>query len=79
MNDLFVTIERRARVNQHVIDSLAHMDRDTAMNLILSWFALDDLEEIIPTLAGSPLPQSEDAAVISKLRDALDFYAQRRV
>ncbi len=77
-DDLFATLERRERTNRHVIDSLAHLDREKAMNLILSWFSLNDLEEIIPTLAGSPLPESEEATVVSKLRDALAFYAQRR-
>lgn len=52
-------LERRERVAQHIIKSLAHLPREHAMYLILSWFDIDELEfEVAPTLAGSPVPEN---------------------
>ena len=53
---LLQTLAERDRVHSHIIQSLAHFPRETAMSMILSWTSLDDLHEIAPTLTGSPVP-----------------------
>lgn len=46
------TLARQQRLHEHVVKALAHIPRDRAISMVLSWFSLDELEyEIIPTLA----------------------------
>lgn len=54
MDSLTATLERRGKIQERIVKSLAHYDREQAMHLILGWFSIADLEEIAPTLSGDP-------------------------
>lgn len=56
--DLKRTLRKRQKLHQHVIDTLAHLPRETAMSMILDWFGTESLErDVVPTLAPGWVPE----------------------
>jgi len=49
-------LERRNAAHVTVLKSLAHLPRDQAMSIILSYIPIDRLEEVLPTIKGSDPP-----------------------
>lgn len=56
MSFLGDVMEQRQAAHDKIIKALAHLPRDHAINTILSWFSVKDLEEVSPTLCGSDKP-----------------------
>ena len=56
MSSLGDIMERRQATHDRIIKALAHLPRDHMTNTILSWFSLEDLAAISPTLCGSDKP-----------------------
>ena len=53
-------LKRKGALIEGIIDSLKHIDRDMAMQIILMWFSVDDLEGMWPTItSGRPKPEVE--------------------
>jgi hypothetical protein len=71
-DSLHATMERQLKVISQIIDALSAHPRDRAMAIILSWFSIDDLEQIAPTLMGSgeppPTQDEAQAAMLERLR-----------
>ena len=53
-DDLHEVIDQRNALHQQIIKSLAHLNREDAMNIIMSWMSLDELRGIIPTICKHP-------------------------
>lgn len=47
-------IERRNKLIELLVVSLAHFPRDRALATIMMWIPQDDLESLAPTLSGDP-------------------------
>ncbi len=44
-------LERRNKAHERVIKALAHLPRDLALSIVLSWISIDHLEKnVIPTI-----------------------------
>ena len=41
------TIDRRNEAHRRLINGLAHLDRVQAMSIILSWFSVAELEDLL--------------------------------
>jgi len=55
-DDLGKTLERRSAAHGAVIRALAHLPRDQALSIVMSYVPLDHLEEALPTIKGSDPP-----------------------
>jgi len=71
---LRTAFQERHETNKAIIDALAHMPRERALHIVLSWFSIQDLRDAAPTLiGGDPAPQRQKAHdFILRLKEAAD-------
>lgn len=43
-------LKRRNAVHERILNALKYHDRETAMNIILCWMSIEDLEEAAKTI-----------------------------
>lgn len=55
--NMLETLEARQKLHEAVIKSLAHLPRNYAMSIILSWISIDDLQNALPTITGNKKDQ----------------------
>lgn len=66
--------EKRAKANDAIIAALNHRSREDALNCVLSWFSVKDLEKVAETIAKPDEEPVTDptAAFMSRLRIEMD-------
>lgn len=50
MDDLHATLARRDKVHRRIMKALDHYDKEQAMNTVMMWMSIEDLENAAKTI-----------------------------